>query len=142
MKKIIALFVVAVGLSSLPCSAQDPFFGYNYGYALGPSWVFRNRLPTPPYFSIYSPVYYGQQYQRPYGISPYAALPQVNVPPSYQAEPRATVRSVVVPNVCLEAASEPTQSVSTEEESPLASVGKSVWVENPFVSKDSAIAAK
>jgi hypothetical protein len=143
MKKLIALFAVTIGLFSVPGSAQaiDPYFGFNYGFALGPSWTFRNRLPTPPYFSIYSPVYYGQQYERPYGISPFAAFPEMNTPPSYQAQPRATVRSVVVPNDCLDENCGSDQSVSIDE-APLAAAGKSIWVENPYITNESAIAAK
>lgn len=42
------------------------FGGYGYGpYALG-------NVPTPPYFALHPPVYYGQVIHRTYGRSPFA----------------------------------------------------------------------
>ena len=43
------------------------------------------RLPLPPYFALHPPVYYGTRYARPYGVSPFAAPPQVQVPSDYAA---------------------------------------------------------
>ncbi len=143
MKKLLATFALTCAFFSTPAisvQAYEPFGLYGYGLALGPSYVFRNRLPTPPYFSVYSPVYYGQQYERPYGISPFASLPEVHVPQTYIAQPRATASFVLNPHCAVE--SVVPQPTSVEVEAPLASTGKSVWVENPYVSVEAQIAVK
>jgi hypothetical protein len=38
---------------------------------------------TPPYFALHPPVYYGQRYSRPYGVSPFAAWPQLQPNAAY-----------------------------------------------------------
>ncbi|MEQ1826235.1 MAG: hypothetical protein ABL921_09815 [Pirellula sp.] len=78
----IALFCIAPR-----AQAQDPY-AFQFGYVLGHQNSFRNRLPTPPYFSIYPPVYYGARYQRPYGESPFASFPQLRSSPDYFAVPK------------------------------------------------------
>lgn len=77
------LSVLASGPFAL---AQDPF-AFQFGYSLAFQNSFRNRLPTPPYFSIYPPVYYGQRFARPYGESPYASWPLLQPAPGYHAVP-------------------------------------------------------
>ncbi len=69
--------------------AQGPF-EFQYGYTLGIQSSFRNRLPVPPYFSVYPPVYYGRRYERPYGESPFASWPLLQANPSYQPVPAVT----------------------------------------------------
>jgi hypothetical protein len=89
LKKIgLGLVVAVTGLMGMQESvqAQDPF-AFQFGYALGFQNSFRNRLPTPPYFAIHPPVYYGQRYARPYGESPYASWPLLRSSPSYHAVP-------------------------------------------------------
>lgn len=84
----ICFCLIAIGgLFACPTAqAQDPF-GFQFGYTLGMQNSFRNRLPTPPYFSVYPPVYYGQRFARPYGDSPYASFPQLQPAPGYHAVP-------------------------------------------------------
>jgi hypothetical protein len=78
--------------------AQDPF-GFQFGYTLGYQNSFRNRLPTPPYFAVYPPVYYGKRYARPYGESPFAAFPQLQPSADYQPTPYgATYRTRAISN--------------------------------------------
>jgi hypothetical protein len=85
-------------------NAFDPY-GYQFGYSMGYQNSFRNRLPTPPYFSIYSPVYYGKRFERPYGDSPYASFSQLRSSHDYHPVPkevpfrtRSIVNSFVEPN--------------------------------------------
>ena len=77
MKRLVCKILLAFGsigvISTSTASAIDPLVGLPYAWGLGAQYAFRNRMPTPPYFSIYSPVYYGARYQRPYGDSPYAS---------------------------------------------------------------------
>lgn len=76
LKKFI-LGLLAVGFVSgvsVESQAQSPF-EFSYGYSLGIQNSFRHRLPAPPYFAVFPPVYYGQRYERPYGESPFASWP-------------------------------------------------------------------
>ncbi|XZE33405.1 hypothetical protein SH501x_004188 [Pirellulaceae bacterium SH501] len=78
--------LLAMGSGSNWCYGQGPF-EFQFGYSLGIQNSFRNRLPAPPYFSVFPPVYYGQRYARPYGESPFASWPLLRSDPSYHAVP-------------------------------------------------------
>lgn len=41
-----------------------------FGFATNPN------IPTPPYFALHPPVYYGELQRRPYGLTPFAAWPE------------------------------------------------------------------
>lgn len=85
-------FVMFVLIASGLCEVShaqfvDPIYGFPFGYTLGAQAAFRNRLPAPPYFAIYPPVYYGKRYARPYGESPYASFPLLGQVPGYAPVP-------------------------------------------------------
>ncbi len=131
--RLLLIAIAIVGTSQF-ASAQGPFYGYGYGNQFGYN-SFQNRLPTPPYFSVYPPVYYGQRYARPYGDSPFAAMPQLQASPDYHAVPREVpfrARSVVNPHV---QSLPPKSQVAVSDESNLDSprIGKPQIVVNPFV---------
>ncbi len=139
---------VALFVSTSPqAKAFDPALGYGYGFGygsgLGQNLLIRSRLPTPPYFAIYPPVYYGERYQRPYGDSPFAALPQLQSNASYQPQLRATTTTILSNPYCTNCNS---TVVPAQAQSPLASqtepVGQSRWIENPYVSPESNIATR
>ena len=92
MKRLVCKILLAFGsigvISTSTASAIDPLVGLPYAWGLGAQYAFRNRMPTPPYFSIYSPVYYGARYQRPYGDSPYASYPLLGQVPGYAPVPK------------------------------------------------------
>jgi len=92
MKRLVCKILLAIALigafSSPRASAIDPLVGLPYAWGLGGQYAFRNRLPSPPYFSIYSPVYYGARFQRPYGDSPYASYPLLGQVPGYTPVPK------------------------------------------------------
>jgi hypothetical protein len=92
MKRLVCKILLAFGsigaLSTSTASAIDPLVGLPYAWGLGAQYAFRNSLPTPPYFSIYPPVYYGARYQRPYGDSPYASYPLLGQVPGYTPVPK------------------------------------------------------
>jgi hypothetical protein len=78
--------LLLAGLLVLPAvsaQAQNPggYFGFYQPYGLRTDTL----TPTPPYFAIHPPVYYGQRYSRPYGISPFPAMPELGVPADYKA---------------------------------------------------------
>jgi hypothetical protein len=91
--------VVAVMIAFGACEASqaqgiDPIYGFPFGYTLGAQFSLRNRLPAPPYFSIYPPVYYGKRYMRPYGESPYASFPLLGQTPGYAPVPAESRGSI------------------------------------------------
>lgn len=78
-----ALFLL-LGSIAIPASAVGyPNLGYFGSYQ---PYGIQNRtsVATPPYFALHPPVYYGNRHTRPYGISPFASLPQVAAPSTYQ----------------------------------------------------------
>lgn len=86
----LSVFAVLVFLGAGEVSqaqVMDPAYGFPFGYTLGAQYWLRNRLPAPPYFSVYSPVYYGKRYARPYGDSPYASFPLLGQVPGYVPVP-------------------------------------------------------
>ncbi|TWU41537.1 hypothetical protein Q31b_29860 [Novipirellula aureliae] len=92
MNKLAIALVIAVASifsASNTASAQYPaglFPGIGYpGFYGGFGAGFGSGYRTPPYFSVHPPVYYGARYARPYGISPFPALPQVSAPQGYKA---------------------------------------------------------
>lgn len=77
---------------------------YLYGYRGFPGQ--RSFAPSPPYFSLHPPVYYGKRYARPYGASPFAAWPQLQANPAYSPE-IATPRSQTFNNPYFDGAPAP-----------------------------------
>jgi hypothetical protein len=100
LKSLVFVAVVAFGAGEVShAQVLDAAYGFPFGYSLGAQAAFRNRLPTPPYFSIYPPVYYGKRYVRPYGESPYASFPLLGQVPNYNpvpAETRASIPTTIV----------------------------------------------
>ena len=140
MKLILSIAsVLALGSFSASVQAQGPW-EYQFGYTQGYQNSFRNRLPTPPYFAIYPPVYYGQRYERPYGDSPYAAFPQLQSAPGYHPVPKETpLRTSTVLNP------HATQSIGSKIE-PVAVVppraGRTVEIINPYAMEQEQIASR
>ena len=139
MIKFSLAFSAAFSLVFAAPSAQasDPF-AFQFGYTLGYQNSFRNRLPTPPYFAIHPPVYYGQRYARPYGESPFAAFSQLRSSADYYAVPKDTpfrTRSVV--NSHVEHAM-PQQPVSEPVAQAIKEPGRTVVIINPFAQEQVA----
>ena len=70
-----SLLVLAM-LACIPAQSQAFDFGFGncnmYGFRSASNLYSLGHIPTPPYFAIHPPVYYGQRYFRSYGESPYA----------------------------------------------------------------------
>jgi hypothetical protein len=62
-----------------------PFFPFGFYQPYGARYS--NSIPTPPYFAINPPVYYGSRYARPYGASPFASPPIVRGSTDYGVRP-------------------------------------------------------
>lgn len=101
MKKIAklllpCLLLLLAGQGSVKANdglAMAYMFGYGgYGGARMQSYV-----PAPPYFALHPPVYYGQRYTRPYGVSPFAAWPQLQPNAAY-APQQHVQRAAVLDN--------------------------------------------
>ena len=97
MKRLVVASVMALAASVLvsdTASAHNAFgypmggygFGVNFG---GPFAQIGGAVRTPPYFAVNPPVYYGTRYARPYGMSPFPALPGLSATESYRVRPAA-----------------------------------------------------
>ncbi|RCS55980.1 hypothetical protein DTL42_00905 [Bremerella cremea] len=78
--------------------------GY-FGGSCGNPWIYGpwtqtlGFIPTPPYYSLYPPVYYSHNVYRPYGMSPFP-ITSYQQGSSYQASPAANYqRSTPEPKV-------------------------------------------
>ncbi len=135
----LSALVLCTLLSGFTSQAQafDPAFGYMFGYSLGQANQFRNRLPAPPYFAVYPPVYYGQRYARPYGESPYASWPLLTAGADYQPRPHQTPVTYSNPHA---SGAAPCADCTAPTETTHLSNGGFVTIENPYAS--SKVAAK
>jgi len=138
--------VLAVGYACPATYAQDPY-AFQFGYSLGFQNSFQNRLPTPPYFAIHPPVYYGKRYERPYGDSPFASFPQLRSAPDYYPVPRDTpfrTRTMVNPHVDHAPSVKVNGGPSSGE--PIAvtppRVGRTVEIINPYATEQFAFQEK
>lgn len=107
MKKIAklllpCLLLVLAGQGSLKANdglAMAYLFGYGgYGGARMQTYV-----PAPPYFALHPPVYYGQRFTRPYGVSPFAAWPQLQATAAYAPQPHVQRAQVLDNPYCVTA---------------------------------------
>jgi len=131
-----SLFFASAGRSA---QAYDSNFGFAFGYSIGQANQFRNRLPAPPYFSIYPPVYYGKRYERPYGESPFASWPLLQASSDYQVQPKQAPVQFVNPYVSPET---PCAGCSKPvADAAIAASGKMVTIINPFVVPAASVAA-
>lgn len=91
------LTVSLVGLLSNQAASAQGLGAYGfqpYGFYQPYGVRYRSSTATPPYFALNPPVYYGTRHFRPYGISPFAAPPQVSAPAGYEGQAGASgVRS-------------------------------------------------
>ena len=133
ISKLILSCSAALALSFVcpAAQAQDPY-AFQFGYSMGYQNSFRNRLPSPPYFSVYPPVYYGKRFERPYGDSPYAAFSQLRSAPDYHPVPKdAPPTSSVVMNPHAEPSN---VKVNSQPIAVLPRVVRTVEILNPFAS--------
>lgn len=76
---------------------------YLYGYQGFPAYSQTTYNRSQPYFALHPPVYYGKRYTRPYGVSPFAAWPQLQSSAGYQPSPhvnRVMLKPLVIENPC------------------------------------------
>jgi hypothetical protein len=76
---VAATFFTVFGLMETRVQAQilDGGFGYGwYPYWFGGPAYQSSAIPTPPYFAIHPPVYYGTRVGMPYGNSPITRPPR------------------------------------------------------------------
>jgi hypothetical protein len=139
VKKLILSIAAVLALGSLAPSVQahGPF-GFQFGYTQGYQNSFQYRLPTPPYFAIYPPVYYGKRYARPYGDSPFAAFPPLQSAPNDHSVLRgAPLRSTSVVN---QYSQSPVDSASPPVAVSPPRVGRTVEILNPYAMEQDQIA--
>jgi hypothetical protein len=90
---------LAVLFAILPAAASA-WDGWGWGAGFGPfaaSFYDSGTVPTPPYFAIHPPVYYGKRVPMVYGNSPFPRLPQTAgemIVNQYVVAPAGTVERV------------------------------------------------
>lgn len=86
---LLTLVLMATGgIAASEAQAQGGMYGFQpFGFYQPYGIQYRSSVPTPPYFSVNPPVYYGTRHHRPYGISPFATPPQVTAPAGYEGQP-------------------------------------------------------
>lgn len=114
MKLVRLVLASVVLLGSFSSSVKADDFGqlglaYLYGYGGFNQGAISSYNTSLPYFSLRPPVYYGKRYTRPYGVSPYAAWPQLNANPTYAPTP-AAARAKVIQNPYASGAAAPISS--------------------------------
>lgn len=72
-------------------------FPFGYGFYQPYGVRYSTSVRTPPYFALSPPVYYGARHHRPYGVSPFAALPMVKGGDDYQSRPAVREMNREVP---------------------------------------------
>ncbi|WP_146454430.1 hypothetical protein [Rubripirellula tenax] len=89
---VVASVLGSNDLSSNAASAQ----GFGAGVGFVPFGFYQpygaqysTSIRTPPYFATNPPVYYGARHARPYGLSPFAAPPQVQAGADYHSRLRS-----------------------------------------------------
>lgn len=125
MKRLLVASVVALAAAvcfSDHASAQHPagypFFPFGFYQPYGAQYG--ATQPTPPYFALNPPVYYGARYARPYGMSPFASPPLVSQPAGYTGRLRSTFhqppREVTAPscNPCVSHSQRPAKTTLGE----------------------------
>lgn len=102
MPKFLVVATIAVAASVVSADKASAQFPGGFGFApFGFYQPFGARystsIRTPPYFATNPPVYYGARHARPYGLSPFAAPPQVQAGVDYRSRMRTEFLEPVVP---------------------------------------------
>lgn len=127
--KTAILSVIALAMTAGQASADNGWaIASLYGYGGFNNFAIRPYVPAPPYFALHPPVYYGARYARPYGESPFAALPQLQPSPGYHAKPYVD-RSVTISNpYCPAAATSAPVATPVVEHKPV----QPLTIDNPY----------
>lgn len=149
---IATLLAVALAMTSAgEVQAQQPVpFGYGFqpfGFYQPYGVRYRSRTPTPPYFALNPPVYYGARHARPYGMSPFAAPPMVAPSETFKGRLRSDFnegtwregqpRRAAGCQTC-----NPYIHVSSAKKATSAPISKGKVRRNPFVDKAEQLVAK
>ncbi|OYP38489.1 hypothetical protein [Rhodopirellula sp. MGV] len=93
MKRIaLAFAALAIAFSSVESASAASPFGYPFvpfGFYQPYGAQYGSSMPTPPYFALNPPVYYGARHARPYGMSPFASPPMVTAGNDYRGRLRS-----------------------------------------------------
>lgn len=87
---VAAIAAIAFGASDQASAAHPmgyPFFPFGFYQPYGAQYG--ASMPTPPYFALNPPVYYGARHARPYGMSPFASPPVVSPSSDYRGRLRS-----------------------------------------------------
>ena len=100
-----ALLAALGGGTLSSANASDHWYGHYAGWYQSPFGYPAYRLgniPTPPYYAIHPPVYYGKRVGMPYGNSPYTRPPRPVVRVSPQPQKQQQARGLMIENPFVE----------------------------------------
>lgn len=142
-----AILIVGFLVAAAPLSAQAQWVGnQGYGYGVpGLPLIAPTFTPAPPYFALHPPVYYGQRYTRPYGVSPFASRPRLQAAPGYAPRAAAVItqQPLVIMNPHYQAVTtvEGREVVQATRNAPIPAA-QMQWVDNPFALPKQVFTAK
>lgn len=96
-----ALLLALAGGMLSSANAADYWYGLYGGWYQQPFGLSAYRsgnVPTPPYYAIHPPVYYGKRVGMPYGNSPYTRPPRPAVRVSPQPQKQQPARGLMIEN--------------------------------------------
>ncbi len=115
---------------------------YLFGYGGFGGARMQSFTPSPPYFALHPPVYYGERYTRPYGASPFAAWPQLQANAAYAPQPHVNRAHVMANPYCGHA---DCGHAAATEQVPVASVKPTVAqplvIDNPYYKSEAVYTA-
>ena len=136
MKKIATvllpcLLLLLAGQGSVKANdslAMAYLFGYGgYGGARMQAYV-----PAPPYFALHPPVYYGQRFTRPYGVSPFAAWPQLQPNAAYAPQQHVQRAQVIDNPYCVGEVIAVEEVGAASTTPPAAAATEPLVIDNPY----------
>ncbi len=142
-----AILLVACLLISPPQTANAQYWGDGCSYRVpGYPMVLPSFAPAPPYFALHPPVYYGQRYTRPYGVSPFASGPMLQSNPGYAPRPAAAMNvrpPLVIANPHYQAIQgAPRREVAKADQAPVVAKTGPQVIDNPFTDRPQVFTAK
>ncbi len=112
---------------------------YLFGYGGFGGTHMQSYTPAPPYFALHPPVYYGERYTRPYGVSPFAAWPQLQPNAAYAPQPHVNRAQVMANPYCCGQATVTSQAPAVTVK--VATPAEPLVIDNPYFQSEAVYTA-
>jgi hypothetical protein len=129
-----SFMLLAVAACLAPQARADGFLGVDgdcsmYTWRSASNLYSLGHIPTPPYFALHPPVYYGQRYFRSYGESPYARPARTSRPLIVEVQ---LIRNPYVAEAALIPAAPKAEIKETKQEDQVATRVQPQLIINPY----------